>query len=297
MVTQDPTYDLVIASGRVIDPESKLDAIRHVGITEGVVRAISTDSLVGRTTIDAMGMVVSPGFIDLNSHGQNHENFCALATDGVTTALALEGGTADVDRWYSEREGDALIHHGVSVGHIPVRMAVMHDPGGYLPSGDGGRKAATEREIEAMKEQIAHGLTRGALAVGFGIQYTPAATPWEILELFRTAAGHHALCYVHLRYAGTREPSSGMQALEEVIAAAALAGAPLQVTHLQSSGGKGFPRLIQRIGEARSRGLDITGDVYPFTAAMTLIESALFDEGWQEAFGIDYPDLQWTATG
>jgi len=296
MVTQDQTYDLVILNGRILDPESKLDAVRNVGITRGVIQAISAEALVGHTTIDASGLAVSPGFIDLNSHGHDQENYSCLAMDGVTTALALEHGTADVDRWYAEREGKTLINYGASVGHMPVRMGVMRDPGGYGPSGEGGRRAATDSEIEKMKEQIERGLTHGALGVGFGIQYTPAASPWEILEMFRIAAKHNALCYVHLRYAGIKEPASSAFALEEVIAAAAITGAPLQITHVQSSGGKAVSRLLQMIDEAQSRGLDVTVDFYPYTAAMTLIESAVFDEGWQQVFGIDYEDLQWTAT-
>lgn len=297
MATQDQTYDLVILNGRVIDPESKLDAVRNVGIIGGLIQAISTKTLVGHTTVEASGLVVSPGFIDLNSHGQDHENYSCLAMDGVTTALALECGTADADRWYAEREGKTLINYGTSVGHIPVRMGVMQDPGDYVPIGDGGRRAATDSEIETMKEQIDHGLTRGTLAVGFGIQYTPAASPWEILEMFRIAAKHNALCYVHLRYAGMKEPTSSTCALEEVIAAAAITGAPLQITHVPSSGGKAVPRLLRMIDEAQSRGLDVTVDFYPYTAAMTLIESELFNEGWQQILGIDYQDLQWTATG
>jgi N-acyl-D-aspartate/D-glutamate deacylase len=290
-------YDRAILNGRVIDPESGLDAIRNLGIRSGVIQAIDVERLAGRTEIDASGLIVAPGFIDLNAHGHDHENYCCAAMDGVTTSLALEAGTADVDRWYAEREGQALIHYGASVGHMPVRMAVMHDPGDYGPSGDAGRRAATDAEIERIAERIERGLARGALAVGLGIQYTPAASPWEILEVFRIAARHHALCYVHVRYAGVQEPTSSTYALEEVIAASAITGAPLQMTHVQSSGGHAAPRLLQMIGEARSHGLDVTVDFYPYPAAMTMIETALFDEGWQVAFGIDYGDLQWAATG
>jgi N-acyl-D-aspartate/D-glutamate deacylase len=290
-------YDLVILNGRVVDPESKLDAVRDIGITAGVIQAIGTEELIGQSTVDASGLMVSPGFIDLNSHGHDPENYGYLAMDGVTTALALEAGTADVDRWYAKRKGRTLINYGASIGHIPVRMGVMQDPGDYTPSGDGARRAATDAEIDSIKEQIEHGLARGAPAVGFGIQYTPAASPWEILEMFRLAAKYDALCYVHLRFAGVKEPTSSTYALEEVIAAAAITGAPLQVTHITSSGCTAAHRLLQMIREAQSCGLDVTVDFYPYTAAMTTIESALFDEGWQQVFQIDYRDLQWAATG
>src|SRR6266542_3727043 len=108
VLAQAQTYDLVIRGGRVIDPESKLDAARNIGITQGKVRAISPDPLAGRTTIDAAGLVVAPGFIDLHSHGQDAENYRYKAMDGVTSALELEIGVGDVDSWYREREGKAL---------------------------------------------------------------------------------------------------------------------------------------------------------------------------------------------
>src|SRR6266404_9073771 len=69
------TYDVVIANGRVMDPESGLDAVRNVGIAGGKIRAISAEPLQGRKTIDAMGLTVAPGFIDLHQHGQEPRNY------------------------------------------------------------------------------------------------------------------------------------------------------------------------------------------------------------------------------
>lgn len=294
--SSEPEYDLVILNGRVIDPESGLDAIRNIGITNGTIQAISDKSLSGRSTVIAAGLVVSPGFIDLHSHGQDQENYRFKAMDGVTTALELEVGTGDVDRWYAARRGKALINYGASVGHIPARIAVMHDPGVFLPSGDAAHKAASNSEIEEMKRRIEQGLKQGALGVGFGINYTAAASHWEILEMFRAAAKHRAPCFVHMRYAGLKEPDS-ITALEEVVSATAVTGAPLHVVHISSSGLRATPLLLQMIREAQSRGLDVTTECYPYTATQTNIESAIYDEGWKEALGIDYKDLQWVATG
>ncbi len=290
-------YDIVIVNGRVIDPESGLDAVRNVGVSAGTIKAVTANRLSGRTMIDAKGLIVSPGFIDLHQHGQNEENYRFKVMDGVTTALELEVGTGDVDGWYAEREGKATINYGVSIGHLAARMAAMHDPIEFLPSGEAARRAATDAEIAEMKAQLEHGLQRGAVAVGFGIQYVPHASHWEILEMFRVAAQFGASCHVHLRNAGLKEPASSTQALEEVIAAATITGAPLHVVHIQSTGGKATPKLLQMIAEARSRKLDITTECYPYIAGMTDIKSAIFNEGWQEVFGIDYGDLQWAATG
>ena len=291
------SYDLVILNGRVIDPESRTDAVRNLGISNGTIKTITTGNLNGRTVIDARGLVVSPGFIDLHQHGQDDENYRFKAMDGVTTALELEVGTGDVDAWYAQRDGKSLINYGVSAGHLAARMAAMHEPATFLPTGDAARKSATDAEIADMKQRLEDGLKRGAIAVGFGIQYTPNASRWEILEMFRVAARYNASCHVHMRHAGVKEPGSSIQALEELIAAATITGAPLHVVHIHSTGGPATPKLLQMIGEAKSHGLDITTECYPYIAGMTDIKSAIFDEGWQEVFNIDYKDLQWAATG
>src|SRR5271169_5776902 len=127
-------YDLVINHGRVMDPETGLDAIRNVAVQDKKIVAISTDAMHGKTVIDATGLVVAPGVIDLHSHGQDAENYRYKAMDGVTTALELEKGVWPVAPWYAEREGKALINYGAAIGHIPVRMRVMRDPGSFLPT-------------------------------------------------------------------------------------------------------------------------------------------------------------------
>jgi len=296
-LSPQPTYDLVILNGRVIDPESRTDAIRNLGITNGTIKAITSNKLAGRIVIDARGLVISPGFIDLHQHGQDDENYRFKAMDGVTTVLELEVGTGDIDAWYAQRAQKSLINNGVSAGHLAARMAAMHEPVTFLPTGDAARRAASDAEISEMKQRLEDGLKRGAVAVGFGIQYTPNASRWEILEMFRVAARYGASCHVHMRHAGVKEPGSSIQALEEVISAAAITGAPLHVVHIQSTGGPATPKLLQMIAEAKSRGLDVTTECYPYIAGMTDIKSAIFDEGWQEVFNIDYKDLQWAATG
>ncbi len=107
-------YDVVVANGRVMDPESGLDAVRNVGIRGTTIAAISATPLQGRTTVDAKGLVVAPGFIDLHSHGQDDENYRFKARDGVTTALELEVGVSPVTSWYAAREGKALINFGAT---------------------------------------------------------------------------------------------------------------------------------------------------------------------------------------
>jgi N-acyl-D-aspartate/D-glutamate deacylase len=294
---QTETFDVVIANGRVMDPESQLDAVQNVGIVGGKIRAISREKLHGKTVIDAKGLVVVPGFIDLHEHGQEPRNYQFAAHDGVTTSLELEAGVADVDGWYAQREGKALINFGASAGHIPVRMKVIGDPGVFLPSGDAAHKPATPEQIAEIRRQIEHGLERGALAVGMGINYTEAASHEEILEVFRVAAKYHASVHVHLRYAGVQEPANGLAGIEEVIAAAAVTGAPLHVVHITSMGLRDTPQLVAAVLGARKSGLDVTTECYPYTAGSTRLESAVFDPGWQDRQGISFHDVEWTDTG
>jgi dihydroorotase len=288
-----------------MDPESGLDSIRNLGISGGKIRAISGDSLRGKQTIDARGLVVAPGFIDLHEHGQEPRNYQFQAHDGVTSSLELEGGTDDVAKWYAERTGKALINYGVSIGHMPVRALVMANistgssvAARHSPEVEAAfRRAATPQEIVKMQELMEIGMKQGALAEGMGINYTAGATHWEIVEMFRIAAKYRASVHVHLRYAGLVEPETGLTAIEEVIAVAAATGAPLQVVHITSMGLKDTPALIAMVEGAQRHGLDVTTECYPYGASSTMLQSAIFDSGWEERLGISYHDLQSAETG
>jgi N-acyl-D-aspartate/D-glutamate deacylase len=288
-------YDVVLTSGRVIDPETGLDAVRNVGITAGKIQAISTEPLAGKVNIDTKNLVVAPGFIDLHQHGQDAENYALKAADGVTTALELELGTADVDKWYVSRDGKALINYGVSAGHITVRMAVMHDPGDFVPSGDAAHRRATSVEVEQIEAGIEKGLRRGALAVGLGPAYTPAATNWEILQVFQTAARYGASVHVHIRGAIPREPEN-LSGFQEVLADAIATGAPLHVVHIQVSGGQDVVHELDMIRGARSRGIDVTAEAYPYDSGAGRIESSLFDNKDDEPDSY-FASLLWPKTG
>lgn len=291
-------YDVVISRGRVMDPESGLDGIRDVGITDGRVAAISEGALEARSTIDATGLVVSSGFIDMHSHGQNRENYEAQARDGVTSCLELEVGAADIDAWYGEREGSSLVNFGASAGHIPVRMKVIPDPGNIVPIADAAYRESTDAEMAEILDDIERGLQRGGLAVGFGLAYTIAASRWEILEVFRVAAKYDAACHVHMRGSGLIGPMDSIEGMEEILAASAITGARLHLVHISSTGRQAVPQLFQMIEEARSRGMDVTTECYPYAAGMTEMGAAfLADDDWQTKLGISYEDMEWTETG
>jgi N-acyl-D-aspartate/D-glutamate deacylase len=289
-------YDVVLAHGRVLDPASGLDGVRYVGIRGGKIAAISDVPLAGRTVLDVAGLVVAPGFIDLHSHGQTPENYRFKARDGVTTALEMEVGVSPVPEWYRAREGQAQINFGATSGHLPARMAAMHDSGTLLPH-DTAKGAATPEQRRQTFDLVRRGLDDGALGIGMGIAYVPLATRAEILELFGLAAERKTALYVHIRNGGPVEPGV-IDALQEVIADAAATGASLHVVHITSMGLRETALCLQMIAGARRSGLDVTTEMYPYTAGMTDLGSAVFDEGWQaKQGGIGFGDLQWALTG
>ncbi len=297
MVAMGQQFDTAIVNGRVMDPESGLDAVRNIGVRDGRIAAISVGAISGRTTIDAHGLVVAPGFIDLHSHGQTPENYRFKARDGVTTALELEVGVWPLRPWYAARAGKALINFGASSGDIPAAIAVMHDPGTLLPRGEAAKRAPTAEEQREILAHIKEGLDQGALGVGMGIAYMPKSTREQALQVFQIAAQYKRPVFVHMRNGGPVDPGV-IDALQEVLADAVATGAPLHVVHITSMGLAQTPLCLQMIRGARKHSLDVTTEAYPYTAGMTDIGSAIFDPGWQaHQGGITYHDLQWAATG
>jgi len=293
--------DLVLEGGRVMDPETGMDAVRNVGIRDGRIVRISSEALNGRRVVHAAGLVVAPGFIDLHQHAQDPASQRVKALDGVTTALELEIGAPDVAQFLKAKEGHSLIHYGTSASHVAARALVFGSPlppGEILPrSGPATDQHATPEQIEAIQERLRGELDAGGLAVGMGIQYTPGATRLEVIDMFRLAAERGLPVYTHMRSAGRVEPGSAIEATSEVIGAAAITGASLHIVHINSTCARDAMECLSMVEGARARGLDVTTEAYPYTAGMTSINSALFNPGWQEKFGISYGDLVLPDTG
>jgi N-acyl-D-aspartate/D-glutamate deacylase len=301
---QSPTIvDIALVGGRVLDPETNLDDVRAVGIKGGKIVSVTTAVPLARDTVDVRGLVVAPGFIDLHSHGQDSTNYQYFARDGVTTALELEIGTYPVAPWYRKREGKSLINFGVSASHIGARRAMLDGDstgeGVDVISATGAfvRSPIEHARLPQLERRLDAALGEGALGIGMGINYTPAATREEILRAFGVAARHHAPVFVHVRFAGLLENTGGVEAVQEVIADAAATGASLHVVHVTSMGLGATPVLLDLIDGARARGLDVTTEAYPYTAGATFLQSAIFDPGFQERLGVTYKDILWVATG
>lgn len=289
-------YDVVLAGGRVMDPASGLDGVRNVGIRGGKIAAVSASPLQGKLVVNVKGLVVAPGFIDLHSHGQTPEAYAYKARDGVTTALEMEAGVSPVAPWYAARDGKALVNFGATSGHIGARMAVLGDSGSLLPRDAAATGAATADQRGAIYKRVRQGLDEGALGIGLGIAYVPKTTREEILDLFALAAERKTAVYVHMRQSGPVEPGV-IDSLQEVLADAAATGASLHIVHITSMGMRQTDTCMRMIEGARKSGLDVTTEAYPYTAGMTDLGSAVFDDGWQERMSIGYGDLQWAQTG
>lgn len=285
--------DVIIRGGRVVDPATNTDAVMDIAVKDG--RIVARGNLAGSHSaereIDASGLVVAPGFIDLLARlTTDEESQYYKVTDGVTLVLNMHGGPVDHVS-YEQRfsESGSLIHYGTTVGHGSLRRAV-----GVTDS----RKAASPQQILQMQQLAARAIRDGAVGVGFGVNYVPGASHDEVLALFEVAAEHGVPCHLHVRFKGSVPPGTIVAALSEVIANAAITGASAQAVHLASSGVGSMEKALEMIRGARERGIDVAADVYPYLANSTNLASALYDPGWEERFGgITYGDIELVETG
>ena len=309
-LTAQPPHDIVLSGGRVMDPETGFDAIRNVGIRAGEIAAISETPLSGTIVLDVSGLVVAPGFIDLHAHGQTNRANEFQARDGVTTALELESGSPLPALYLARRGRGAILNYGATVSHMSVRPKAMPARADAVRQAlsftdDNPERAIRElasvgsaarydpilsEDYGALRAALADGLAAGALGIGMAHQYYPGANHEEILEVFRFAADEGATIHTHVR-------DMGIAAMQEVLANAVATGAPLHIVHVNSSSLWRIGPILDLIGGIRSRGFDVTTEAYPYTAASTGLQSALFDPGWRESLRISYGDVQWQDTG
>ena len=293
--TAQITYDVVIENGRVMDPETGLDGIRNIGISGQTIAAISVLPMRGTTTVDASGLVVAPGFIDLHAHGQTARANEFQAMDGVTTALELEGGVGDVGQFDAQRSTDAVINFGASVSHAANRTWAMPEYASeyaaaieaFNGASGADREDAGQRVEAAAYATLYEGvdpahyatlwdalekqLQAGGLGIGVPHQYYPGASYDEIFRVFQFAAGQDVPIYTHVR-------EMGVAPMQEVIANSAATGASLHIVHMNSSSLWDYQTNLELILGAQERGVDVTTEAYPYTAASTSIESAIFDQ-------------------
>jgi dihydroorotase len=196
-----------------------------------------------------------------------------------------------------------LINFGVAASHAGARAALVESDssregvGVIYYAGPWARTPISAADLPKLVSRIDQGLREGGVGIGMGLQYTPGASREEVLEVFAAAARRRVPVFVHIRAQGKQEVGGSVDALQEVLADAAITGASLHVMHVTSMGQTLTPLLLRMIRDARDRHLDVTTEAYPYGAGQTALQSALFDPGWQERMGITYKDLLWPQTG
>jgi N-acyl-D-aspartate/D-glutamate deacylase len=303
------SYDLVIANGRVMDPETGFDAVANVGIDNGFITAITNDAIEGARTIDATGHVVAPGFIDGHSHGQDAFGHKLYLRDGVTTAMDLELGAFPVADYYDHWDGRAQLNYGVSVGHPWARMAVLD---GVDSAGRGfyGRALADSltdgakwqtKTYDPLDEPdilgaVEQGLKEGGLGVGFAIGYYTAVGSPEIMATAGLAKAYGAFITSHVRYL-SQVPPSGFLGMQEMINVAQVQDVPLLLHHIPSNCVGLTEQCLDLIDAALASGVDVIGEFYPYNFASTYANADYLGPGYQQQLGITGEDLVVIATG
>ena len=314
------SYTLAINHGRVIDPESGLDAVRHIGVVDGKITKISQQPLQADKVIDASRLIVSPGFIDLHTHSPTPLGQYYQAFDGVTTALELEAGFFPQLEYGEQISSRAMINYGSSAGHIAMRVfekngiKMSDGMGAPKPVGFKGWKTAlmffftdfnsalsaslteeaNKEELKTLRQMLMTDLDAGALGIGLALDYfSEAIQNAEMQMIFTVAAERHAPVFIHIRRGIDGDPSG----LREVIGLAKEHGTSIHICHITHNAISNLELFLNEISAAREAGVDVTTEVLPYNAGSALISSAVFGRDWQTIFNISYQDVEWAATG
>lgn len=294
--TPGNVYDMVILNGRVVDPETGLDAVRNVGVSEDKISIVTEEAISGEVMIDASGRVVAPGFIDLHAHGQRIPAGRMQAKDGVTTALELEVGVLPVGAFYEAvaKEGRP-INYGTAASWAHARVAefVGEEPEaevdwftGHFGSSEWQESIADEKQTDAIMSRVQAGLDEGGLGVGVALGYAPGSGRKEYHALNELAAKNEVPSFTHARFLSVTEPESSFEGYQEMVAVAVATGAHMHICHLNSISMRDIGSIAPLVKSAQESGAKITVEAYPYGAGSTSIGAAMFKEpGWQERLG------------
>ncbi|KAA1193950.1 amidohydrolase family protein [Pseudohalioglobus sediminis] len=311
----DTEFDIVILGGRVMDPESGLDAPRNVGIKSGKVAIITEEAISGGETIDATDHVVSPGFIDLHAHAANIPFGQKLhLRDGVTTPLELEIGAYPVDAYYSRLEGKSQINYGATVGPGGIREKVVH-PAYNSTSGslvtdlfdthedafatlDVATFLPSPEQISQINDMVEEGIKRGALGIGVPVGYMTTGTTSTETAAWQRLAGKYGLAtFVHGRFSSQKPPTPGILGFQEMIAPAGIYGGGIYIHHLHQQALDQTPEALKMIDDARAAGSKIVAEIYPYYQGATIVSADyLVPENYGPNMGRSYEDIIEVAT-
>jgi cytosine/adenosine deaminase-related metal-dependent hydrolase len=299
-------HDVVLRGGRVIDPETGLDAVRDVAIDGARITNVSPDRLHGRTVIDVDGFVVAPGFIDLHSHAQTLAGRRLQACDGVTTALDLEAGRTPIEAAYAlDAASGSPLHYGFSASWAAARMqevaGLTTDGGGLMIIGNIGnprwQQAATSTELARVLEQLSTDLAAGALGIGLLVGYAAGVDPQEYLAVARLAAEAVIPTFTHCRDLIEFAPATRIDGAEEIVRAAAETGAHMHYCHINSTSARHIDRVLGLVERCRSQGGLVTTEAYPYGSGSTAIGAAFLAPEQLAARGMTARSLTYLPTG
>jgi hypothetical protein len=288
-------YSLVISGGRVIDPETGTDQQLNVGVKDDRIVALTADKLQGQAEIDASGLVVAPGFIDLNNHAFTELSLNLMISDGVTTRLQLESGVFPISDFGLMFEAFATSNYGATVSYSRSRRHALEAIGYSGKGSDATDQAAgPEKLYPVIRQTLLEQLDAGALGIGLPLDYiSKLVSNDELHVLFEVAGQRQAPVFVHVRRGVNGDPTG----LREVLDLSLKFNAPLHICHITHSGMRNTDLFLREIAETRSKGVNVTTEILPYNAGSTSIGAAVFGRNWQEIFGITYADVQWAATG
>lgn len=309
MTTPKNQYDLVINNGRVMDPETGLDAIRNLGVRDGKIAIITDKAIQGEEAIDATGLVVAPGFIDGHCHGANdaYSVKCGLR-DGKTTHLDLEIGAWPVDGWYRRLEGRSQCNYGATVGHFGIRDDVFSNI--TYKSGNLILEAwrtkfqwsvhkATPDELKKILEKAEQGIMEGALGIGTPVGYaTDGLSSVELTEVWSIAGKYGLFATVHGRFSSFALPTEGFLGTLEAMACASMHGAGLLVHHFHAQVLSQVEDVAKIVDQARANGAKVLLEMYPYTYGSTVVAADyLHPENYSKDMNHSYGDISLVTTG
>ena len=277
------SYDAVLRGGRVIDPESGLDAVRDVAIAGGRVAAVGVGLAPGRLEADVAGQVVTAGFIDLHSHAHDLGSARLQVTDGVTTALELEAGVTPAAAAYAAAAAAGRpLNYGFAASWAMARMDVL---AGLKFDGSIGPlfanlgnpqwgRAASPPELDRVLGLLEADLADGALGIGLLVGYAPGASPAEYLRVAALAAASGAATFTHARDLIEFAPDGAIDGAEEIVRAAGETGAHMHYCHVNSTTIRHADRVLALVERAQQAGARVSTEAYPYGAGMTGIGAA-----------------------